>query len=228
MAPVKNKAKAKDKEYVTVYTPIGILSYPYLVNPDTGRQESSGKFSAEVYVPKATFATDGKQLVADVLKIAREFHGDPKLKLADIQNPFKDMDTVKDAQDWQKGKYRIRAKAGVKGMAEGDLAKYRPTVIGPRKDENGKFPVLSLEEVKAIKAGDEVRFICSVYGYSQQGGGVALGLNVVQFAKVGKALGQGKLRAIEELGEIEVEIDSPEDMVDTEVEEATDPEMSFG
>ncbi len=227
---VKNVNKTK-KEYPVVYTPIGIISYPYLWTPDVGRKESSGKFSAEIYVPKAVFASEGKDMVALVTKVAREFHSDPKLKLADIQNPFKDMDTVKEALDWQKGTFRIRAKAGRKDMQEGEYAKYRPVVIAGKKGSNDKYPVFSEEAILKIKGGDHVRFICSVYGYTQQGGGVALGLNFVQFGKVGEAIGQGKMKAIENLSELEIAEDMPEDMVDVELpssETDTDPEMDFG
>lgn len=222
-------AKKKEKEYVTIYTPIGIGSWLYLVKPDIGRKESSLKFSAELYVPKADFLKDGKQMIADVTKVAREYHDNKKLNLNDITNPFKDMDTVKDCPEWAKGTYRIRAKAGKKDMTEAEWNQYRPTVIAPRKDENGKFPQYTLDEIKEIKAGDYMRFICGVYGYSQQGGGVALGLNFVQFVKEGKALGQGKMKAIENLDEVEVTVDSPEEMFDTEKDgDEVDPMLAFG
>lgn len=217
------KTKKEESKFVTVISPIGIVSYPYLIKPDIGRKESSMKFSAELYVPKPVFLSEGKEMVAQVLKVAREYHDDKKLNLSDIQSPFKDMDTVKDALDWQKNTFRIRAKAGKKDMSQDEWNKYRPTCIGPVKNEEGKFPVLSLEEIAAIKGGDHGRFICSVYGYSQQGGGVALGLNFFQFAKVGKALGQGKLKAIEGLGEIEVALDDPSSMVDTEEDDEVKP-----
>lgn len=220
------RAKKEEDKHVTVVTPIGILSFPFLVKPDIGRQNSSLKFSGELFVPKSVFTTEGKDMIAAVTNVAREFHGDKKLQLKDIQSPFKDMDTEKDAEEWQKGTIRIRAKAGKKDMTEADWNRYRPTVIAPRKNEKGEFPRLSPEEVAAIKGGDECRFICSVYGYSQQGGGVALGLNFVQFAKAGKALGQGKMKQVEALGEIEVGIDLPEVESATEADDA-DPMMSF-
>jgi hypothetical protein len=209
------KTVAKKEEYVTVYSPLGILSYPYLTKPDTGRKESSNKYSAEIYVAKSTWVKEGKQMVDDVLKVARKFFNNPKLKLSEFKGPFTDMDNATDSkgkkiepEEWQKGTIRIRAKAG---------AEYKPTVIGPRKDpETDKFPVLTDEQVSNIKGGDYVRLIGTVYGYSQQGGGIAIGLNFVQFGKEGKALGQGKMAQIKDLGEIEVEVDAPEEMVDTE------------
>lgn len=219
--------KKKEKKYTTIYTPIGIGAWLYLVKPDIGRKESSGKFSVELYVPKADFLKDGKDMVTAVTNVAREGLGNKKLNLNDIQNPFKDMDTVKDCPEWAKGTYRIRAKAGRKDMAEADWNNFRPTVIAPRKVDE-KFPIYSLEQIKEIKAGDFMRLICSVYTYEQKGGGVALGLNFVQFVKEGKALGQGKMKAIENLDEVEVTVDSPEEMFDTEESDDTDPMLAFG
>lgn len=213
-------AKTKKREFITVFTPIGTLSFPYLVKPDTGRAESSNKYSAEIYVPKAVWAKEGKPVVEAILKVGREYFKNPKLKLTEFKNPITDMDSLgKPLEDYQKGCIRIRAKAA---------QEYKPTVIGPQKSSEGKFPVWSEDQVKEIKGGDQVRLICSPYAYSQQGGGVAFGLNFVQFAKEGKALGQGRMKAIEALGEIEVEVDSPDEMVDTEDTEDEDPMMSFG
>lgn len=217
-----NKVKTK-KEYVNIQTPVGIISYPYLAKPDTGRAESSNKYSAEIYIPKPVFAKEGKDMVEKILKVAREFFKNPKLKMGEFKGPITDMDaTGKPVEDWQKGTIRVRAKA---------TQDNKPTVIGPRKDEEtGKFPVWSDEQVAAIKGGDHVRLICGVYGYTQQGGGIALGLNFVQFAKEGKALGQGRMKQIEALDEIEVTVDSPADMVDTEDSEDSedaDPMMTF-
>ncbi len=222
----------KEKEYTNITTPIGLCSFPYLAKPDTGRKESSNKYSCEIYVPKTVWAKEGKPVVDAILKVAREFFDDPKIKsLAKFKNPITDMDTQKDVKDYQKGTIRIRAKASSSFSPGGKDQK--PVVVGPRKDpETGKFPKLSDEEVAAIKGGDFVRLIGGVYGYSQQGGGIAIGLNFVQFAREGKAIGQGKMKQVEELEEIEVDVDSPEEMIDTESEEDSEEEvdesMKFG
>ena len=220
----------EEKKYTNVTTPIGICSFPYLVKPDTGRKESSNKYSCEIYIPKPVWAKEGKPVVDAIMKIAREFFKNPKLKkLSEFKNPITDMDTVSDAKDYQKGTIRIRAKASSSFSPGGKDQK--PTVIGPRKDpESGKFPILSEELVAAIKGGDHVRLIGGLFGYTQQGGGISMGLNFVQFAKEGKAIGQGKMKQLENLGEIEVDLDSPEEMVDTEEsdEEEVDPSMQFG
>lgn len=222
-------AKAK-KEYVNITTPIGICSFPYLAKPDTGRKESSNKYSIEIYIPKPVWAKEGKPVVDAIMKVAREYFNNPKLKkLSEFKNPITDMDSVKDAQDWQKGTIRLRAKA-TSLATPGAKKDQKPTVIGPRKNpETDKYDMLSDEEIAKIKGGDLVRLVnAGVYGYEQQGGGIALGLNFVQFAKEGKAIGQGKMKQLENLGEIEVEVDEPEEMVDTEEEDDVDPAMKFG
>lgn len=218
----KNNKGKKEKEYLTVYTPLGRLSYPYLVKPDTGRKESSNKYSAEIYVPKAVWMKEGKPVVDAILKVAREYFKDPKLALADFKSPLTDMDKERDVKDYQKGTIRIRAKASSL-FTPSDPTDRKPIVIGPQKNpDSNKFDPWTDEQVTKIKGGDYVRLICSPYGYSQQGGGVAFGLNFVQFGKEGPALGEGKMKSIEALGEIEVEVDSPDEMVDTEEDDDVD------
>lgn len=211
------KAKAK-KEQVIIYTPIGLLAWPHLHAPDTGREYSDNKYKGDLFIPKPVWAKEGKEVVAGIIKVAAKFFDNPKIKLSDFKHPIVDMDKEKNVEDYAKGTIRIRAKS-----------LYQPTIIGARKDENGQFPKLSEEEIKDIKAGDFGRFICNVYGYSQQGGGIALGLNFFQFGYKGAAIGQGNLAQIKNLSEIEVEVDTPEDMVDTENEDEkdADPMMDF-
>lgn len=196
--------KAKENKPV-VYTPIGRVSYPYLHKPDTGRPESDNKYKVELYIPKEAFQTDeGKALMKVILETGRKFFDDKKLSLKDFKNPFHDMSTDPKAEEWNKNCIRIRAKSQLE-----------VPVIGPRKID-GKFQPLSTEKVKEIKGGDYGRAICTVGTYTQQGGGVTLYLNFFQFVKEGEALGQGNWRQLENLSEIEVEVDSVEDMVDTE------------
>lgn len=227
--PTPTKKKAPKREYVNIITPVGLLSFPYLHKIDSGRAESSDKFSAEIYIPKAVWQKEGKDVYEKILKVGREYFKNPKLKLTEFKNPILDMDTVtgKEVLDYQKGCIRIRAKAG---------ADQKPTIIGPQKID-AKFPVWTDEQVAAIKGGDFGRILGSVYAYPQQGGGVAIGLNFFQFAKVGKAIGQGRSKQLEALDEIEVQVDSPDEMVDTDDEalasghsaddEDTDPDMKF-
>ena len=207
----------KKKSQTIIYSPIGILSYPYLVKPDTGRAESSNKYGGEIYVPKAVWLKEGKESLAAVLAVAQEGTGDKKTKLKDIKTPFFDMDTKPDCPDFAKGCIRIRGRS-----------QYKPKIIGPKKGDDDKFPVWDDEQISTIKAGDHVRFIGAIYWYPQQGGGVALGLNFVQFGYAGKPIGQGSsMAAIESLGEIEVEMDDASSMVDTDDEDESDDAMNF-
>lgn len=233
-------AKQKDKtKYLTLYSPVGMCSYPYLVKPDTGRKESSNKFSIEIFVPKARFAEEGKEFAAQILNFAREYYKKPKLKMSDFKGPITDMDNDKDCPDYAKGCLRIRAKAGNAKDLEKTLAA-KPKVIGPRKDpETKKYKEWTDEQIAAIKGGDDVRLVCGIYGYDQdpsydpetskrERGGIALGLNFVQFIKEGKALGQGRMKAVENLDEVEVTPDNPDEIVDQAEPEDVDPAMDFG
>lgn len=194
---------AKQKtEKVTVVSPVGRFSFPYLSAPDTGRTYSDDKYKTDLLIKKEDWKLSGKPLMDAVLKVARDFYGKPKIQLKDFKNPFTDMDTVDDCDPKLKGHIRIRAKS-----------EFQPRMYGPDKER------LEEEAVKTIKGGDYGRIVVAVYPYSQQGGGVTLGLNAVQFARTGEALGQGDKAILEMLDEIEVTEDDLES-VEEETEEA--------
>ena len=209
----KTMTKKGKKENVIIYTPVGVLAWPYLHAPDTGREYSDSKYKGDLFIPKDVWVKEGKPIVDAVLKVAAKAYENPKIKLTDFKHPITDMDKEKEQKPYEKGCIRIRAKS-----------QFQPVIIGPKKDASGAFPKLTSEQIEKIKAGDNVRFICAVYYYPQQGGGVAFGLNFVQFGFEGAAIGQGNLKAIESLNEIEVELDILSEMVDTEEK---DPLLSF-
>lgn len=228
----KAVVKKEKRENVKIVTPIGMVSFPYLAKPDTGRKESSNKYSVEIFIPKAAWQKQGKELVEKLLGFARVYFDDPKLKkLSQFKNFITDMDTQKDIKDYQVGTIRIRAKAGSLHSGETDQ---KPTVIGAiRNPDTEKFDVWTDEQIAKIKGGDFGRIIGNLYGYTQQGGGISLALDFFQFQKEGKAIGQGKMKAIEDLDELEVEVDSADEMVDTDepeeiVEDDEDEAMNFG
>lgn len=218
-AAVAAKPTAKKaKEKVTITTPIGRLSFPYLAEPDSGRQYSDDKYKTDILIPKPVWVEQAKGVIEAVLKVGREYFGNPKLQLKDFKNPFFDMDNDSDCPDFAKGHVRLRAKS-----------QFAPVVIGPKKGTDGRFPVWDKEQIAKIKGGDHARIVCAVYGYPQQGGGVTLGLNVVQFAYEGGAIGQGVTELINSIDEIEVEIDDPAEMTDTEdSQESEDSALNFG
>jgi len=200
--PISKKRKDDKKESTKVLTPMGRFSYPNLATPDEGRKYSDGKYKTDLLMTKEDFKVDGKALREMVLKVGRAFYNDESLALTDFWNPFKDMDKVEDIQDHEKGCVCITAKSD-----------YPPAVFGPDKEP------LDAEEIAAIKGGDYGRLIVSVYPFSHGDGGVTLALVGVQYARAGKAFGQGQKALLNMLDEIEVSADEPEIEVAVEEEE---------
>lgn len=188
---------AKSKSLtLTLPTPIGQISYPYFDKPDSGRENSSNKYSGDLLIPKDVFIKDGMALKQGVLDVGRSFFNDQTLTLKDFKHPFKDTDTINKISDpAQKGCILIRARSTRK-----------PLVVGPDKKE------LDLERIKSLKGGDWGRYVVWIYGYSQQGGGVTFGLNLVQFAREGAAFGGGSTQNLEFIEELEVTLDDVGDI----------------
>lgn len=194
---------AKPKRAV-LGTPLGRLSYPFLDKRDEGRQYSDNKFKTDLLIPKDVWKKEGKALTEAVLAVAKEHYG-KAMKLKDFKHPFKDMDLDPDCSENEKGHIMIRAKAI-----------NAPIVVGPDKKP------LSPERVQALKGGDYAKLAVVPFPYSQQGGGVSLGLNAVQFAREGEAFGQGRTASIEVFEEMEVTTD---DLVE-ETSESDDLEFT--
>lgn len=71
--------------------------------------------------------------------------------------------------------------------------KLPPLVVGSRKGENGKFPVLSEGD---IQGGDYINVVLNSYAYDNTGNkGVALGLEKIQFVAKGERLGGSRTSA---------------------------------
>lgn len=223
-------AKKKKDFNPLVKTPVGICNYIFFTQPDSGRQYSDDKFKCDIMFDMETWKdhADMKELRKQVLAVGRkaiadgtisklqgELKGkDPDdIKAADIKlkhfaNPFKtgnDKDMSNEAYHCYKDKMFITPKKHVDQVEKQGLD--RIVVIGP----NGKE--LSDEEVSRIKSGDYIRAVVSVYPYSQQGGGVTLGLETVQFAKVGEALFTGgvKAAAMNVLDELDIDLEEIDD-----------------
>lgn len=229
------KKETKEDKYVTVYSPVGICSYPNLHAPyrNPKKPTEPGKYGVDLYIPKEVFIKEGKDFVAGVLKIAKRYNPEWKT-LDDFKHPICDCDKEikkSEIQEYQKGMIRVRA-----GSNEEDKNGQKlqpPIVIGPHKVDD-KFPIFDMEQIKAIKGGDYGRIICNPYGWTFMGkSGVSLGLAFFQFAKPGKPIGQGRMKAIEKLDEISVEVDSPDEMIDKENDSEdndsneVDPMLSF-
>lgn len=194
------KAPTKKTKAVKIVTPIGRLSYPYLNETDSGRENSDNKYKTDLLITKDVWKKEGKALKEAVLLVGRKFYKDKSLELSDFANPFKDTDVLKKYSDSKeiKGHILIRCKS-----------EFLPIVVNAQKKE------LSDAERKQIKGGDYARLVVAVYPYPNGEGGVTLGLNLVQYVKPGEALGGGKAAALAQIDEIEIE---PDD-IDTEDEE---------
>ena len=189
------KPMAKKKKNL-IATPVGRLNFVYLTDPDVGREYSDDKFKVDLLFPKETWKEEGKELKKAVIKTAQAHFGDTGItKLSHLSHhPFKDGDDKNPDSPSSKpyvGHMYITAKSD-----------FKPMVVKP----DGKT-VMSDEEVAKVKSGDYARLVVAPYGYNQQGGGITLGLNVVQFYKEGEALGgAGNAAAMELLSELEVDL----------------------
>jgi hypothetical protein len=159
----------ENKENIVVVSPFGFISFPALAAPDTGRPESTGKYSAELYVSQEDFRKDGKQLVDALLSMGAILKGRP-VTLNDFKHTLTNIDTLpadkreKIPEAVRSGYIRIRAYS------------QDPIVV---KDASAN--VMNLTDVAKIKGGDICRFVLGIYIYNKQGGGVGLGLNGVQY-----------------------------------------------
>lgn len=192
----------KKKKQARVMTPVGILSYPYLVKPHEKGEFADGLYKADLFITKADFQKDGQTLAKAVVEAAREGSGNNKLTLKDFRHPLADVATLKETSKaslpafLREGHIRLRAKG----------YNNKPFVIKPRK-ENGKIVQLTDEEAAAIKGGDFARFYVSPFWYTKGEPGVALYLHCVQFVSTGEAIGQGREAVLNEIDEIEVPVD---------------------
>lgn len=204
------KGKAEKIKSVKITTPMGRLSYPFLNEPDSGREFSDNKYKTDFLIPKDIWKTEGKELKDAVLFVGREFFKDKTLELSDFKNPFKDTDKLEkySSSDEVKNCVLLRCKSV-----------YKPIVVGPHKT-NGQWADLPEEERKKIKGGDYCKLVVAIYPYGTGDGGVTLGLNLVQFVKPGDSLGGGRAAALAQLEEIEIEPDE----IDNEEKEVDDEE----
>lgn len=201
-----NKKKTSEKEYLRedIWTPPGIFSFPFFVQPDEGRKLSDGLYKVDLFIPKATFKEHGKAIQDAVLRVGKSRFSDFTLK-GEYHTPFKDTDlddTVEN--DRLKNCIMIRAKGNMK-----DDRAVRPVFIGPRKNSQGAFDPLSDDAIAEIKGGDWGRVKISLfpYDFSTDSKGVSCRLLAVQFWKSDEPLGgrRNVLEAAEEFEEAEAD-----------------------
>lgn len=185
---------AKAKERILIKTCVGKLLFPCLVEPET-REMNLGKYHTTLLITKEDWKSKEacKVMRENILKAGRAYFGDSSLKLTDFNHPFKNGDEKE--QEYMHGHIVVAAKSD-----------FIPKVVGPDRKE------LSREQIATIKGGDYGLIVANAYGYNRNGNtGISLGLQVVQFARPGEAIGGGAAAALEMLDEMEVEVDGLED-----------------
>lgn len=178
-----------------VVTPIGFISYPYLVRPDVGRTNSSGKHTAQLFIDKETFKRDGKSLLEQVLIAGRTIKGD-NATMRDFKHTIYDVDQLSPEK---KAKLPEAVRTG---FIQINAASQRAPVI-----KDAKQQIMAVGDAERIAGGDVCRFVVAVYTYKQQGGGVALGLNVVQYKEKGPIAFGGGGSGVELLSDLEVKVE---------------------
>lgn len=181
---------------IKLVTPLGRFSWPSIAKPNDTGEYANNKYQVELLIPKTTWKELGAGLRTATLTVAQDYWGKDKIKsLADIPaRPFRDGDELAASNEkkaYYAGNIVIKPKSTNK-----------PRVVGPRKQD------LTPEEVAAIKGGDFGRLVVSVYPYAQKGGGIALGLECVQFSHAGEPFGNagGSAASLGLLDELEVEL----------------------
>ena len=196
----------RKNESVKVMTPVGILSFPALDKPDAQGRYDKDKYKASLMIPKEAMKTpQGKKFAKTILTVGRKHFGDKKLTMKDFTHPLIDGDEKN--PEYNAHHYVIIAKN-----------KRQPTLIGPDKTP------LTSEQISKLKDGDHVRFVVGVFGHDHNGGGVSLGLDLVQFSHEGEALGGGRTAALELVDELEVELEEPDEEAEDDDEVEDDEE----
>lgn len=213
-AKIAKKKVAKKNEYVKLVTPVGRFSYPYLRKKNDSGVYPTHTYQTDILIPKSEFKTpQGKAIVKLVLDTASKTFDEEFDSLDEVpQSPFTDMDEKDNAQDFEKGCFRIRAK------------------VSRGKDDNPRAPIvwdaqkrqMDDDDAEKIKGGDYGRIIVSAWGYTKGDGGVAFNLDGVQFWKEGEAIGGTAANNVELLDEMEVPLED----VDTD-EEGSEDDVNF-
>lgn len=173
----------------TIALPLGRISYPFLAKADEGREYSDGAWKFDYLVPSETWKKEGKRVTEAILEVARDLTGNPKLKYEEIKkHPIKDLSLDPKVDPKMKDYVMMRCKN----------KNNQPLIVDINKKE------MSQEAITKIKGGDWCEAIVTVYSYSQSGGGVTFGLDVVRFVKEGESFGSGAAKHLGLLDDIEV------------------------
>lgn len=189
----------EEKPSNVILTPLGFISYPYLSKPDVGRENSSGKYTAQLFIEKSQFKTGpGLELLKKIVEVGRTLKNNPNATLKDFKNTVYDVDTLPPEK---KAKLHESVRTGY--IQINAASKRAPIVKGPKQE------ILDVTSIERITGGDVCRFVVAVYPYKQNGGGVALGLNVVQYKEKGPNQFGGGGSGVELLNDLEVTMEDP-------------------
>lgn len=170
----------EDKNDGPVVTPVGIIAYPFLSKPDVGRANSSGKYTVRLYITKDEWKKSAKPLVEAVRAKGRDLKG-KDVTLKEFKHPIYDVEKL---EEEKRNKLPEQLRTGY--MFLNCAGKRQPIV------KDASLNTLSNEDIDKIRGGDHCRLVLQPYTYPQQGGGVALGLNIVQYKCKGEfAIGGG-------------------------------------
>lgn len=154
-----------------VLTPSGYISFPYLDAPDTGRPNSSGKYTAQLFISKEEWKAGAADLVASIKAAGSQLLG-REAGLGDFKNTIYDVDAMPEHQ-----------KAKLPAVVRTGFIQIRTATTRAPIVKDADAALMPMPEIKNIGGGDLCRFVVAPYPYSNNGGGVALGLNCVQFIK---------------------------------------------
>lgn len=169
--------------------PMGRISFPFLAKPDTGREYSDGAWKFDYLIPVETWAKEGKRVSDAILEVARDLSGNPKLKFEEIKkHPIKELG--KDPKTDPKMKDYVMMRCKNKNN--------QPLIVDVNKKE------MTQEQIGKIKGGDWCEAVVTIYSYTQSGGGVTFGLDLVRYIKPGEPFGSGAAKHLGLLDDIEV------------------------
>lgn len=177
------KTEAPKKIPDTLITPKGRLSYPHLLERNTGGNYPSDKYETLLLIPKSA---DISELEAAATKAMVDMFDDEYDSIYDLKNPpLRDGD---EKGGEYSGHWVLKAKSD-----------NRPAIVGPN-------PKVIIDSPEEVYGGQWARLSLNVYAYKKPGNkGVAWGLKNVQIIGGGEAFGGGAGRPEDQFTEVTIE-----------------------
>ena len=190
-----------NKNSVRVSTPEARAMWCSIVEPDNKGQYPTGKYKVDLYMKIGDFeeGKPGYRILEAVTEVASKHYG-KQVKFGECAASIVRVESLpadqiaKLPEILREGYIRIKAKSG-----------YKPGVVDAKRNE------MTDTEIGNIGNGDKVVAVLDVYPYSQQGGGVAFGLSLIQFIEhksKSEDFGGARTSGIEMLSDVEVKAES--------------------